>query len=147
MPSCEPQTYTGMSGQDIVRASTFWSVLNVSLRNAWSVFRNSSSGIHDPWSVVRDPSPAICYVSSVIRCPSSVIPRLSSIVHRPSSVINHPSTVICCLSSVIRNPSSVMRPPPSGTFSSLTGGSNWLEVMIFCDRQFFGTNREFQLTF
>ena len=131
------QTMTGSSGQDPVQAGTFWVVLDVSLCHPLSVIRRL-------WSVFRRPSIAIRHPSSVIRHLQSVVRHLSSVICHQSSVIRRQSSV---MSFVIRHPSSVIQHPSSGTFLSLLGSPNWLEVMIFCDRQFLVTNGGFQLTF
>ena len=41
VPPYERRTYNGLSGQDTVRAGTFWGVLsNVSLRDPWYIVRH-----------------------------------------------------------------------------------------------------------
>ena len=72
-------------------------------------------------------------LSSVICHPSSVLRRLSSAVRRPLSVVR-------CPSYAVRRPPSVIR------HLSLTGGSKWLEVMIF-RYWFFVIDGGSQLTF
>ena len=139
-----PMPPYGLSGQDTVWAGTFWGVLNVLLcaSGAQLELDQTCCVIHHPSSVTDLLRKWSFFVTDTHFLSLTGGPNWP---FRCSDFLTVWFKIILCISFL--RPVKEMIIFRDRQTSSLTGGSNWMEVISFHDRHFFVTNREFKINF